>query len=58
MPGKGPQSDLSDKALYLRPYEYRSHLIHTIKNLGISISADAECPCSVARPFNKTCQLH
>jgi hypothetical protein len=39
-----PQYDLSGKALYLRPYEYWSQPIHTIKNLGISISACTECP--------------
>jgi hypothetical protein len=30
------QSDLSGKALYLRPCEYWSYLIHTIKSMGIS----------------------
>jgi hypothetical protein len=38
------QSDLSDKALYLWSYEYWSLLIHTMKYLGISVSARTECP--------------
>jgi hypothetical protein len=37
-----PQSDLSGKALYIRPYEYLSHLIYTIKNQRIRLSACAE----------------
>jgi hypothetical protein len=38
------QFDLSGKAVYLRPYEYWSHLTHLIKNLAISISTGAEYP--------------
>jgi hypothetical protein len=38
------QFDLSGKVLYLRPYEYWSHFIHTIKGLEIGISKCTEYP--------------
>jgi hypothetical protein len=49
-----PPFDLSGKALYLRPYEYWSPLIYTMKNLGMTTIS----PCTEHSMFcNKTLSI-
>jgi hypothetical protein len=56
-----PQSDLSGKALYLRPYEYWSHITHAIIDLGISTRTYADNKTLSIKPAyrsNPSCKDH